>query len=1062
MKKISILLMLLMGVLLPWAASAQSVTIGEGTSTSQTLPANSYYNYAMSQQIYTADEINASGNITSIAFYNAGTSTGANNARKFDIYMAHTTKTDFESTSDWIALTDSDIVYHGTEDVTFTPNTWTTFTLNTQFAYNGTDNLVICVIDRSGDYTPSGTHNQYRVFSTSSEYQALYVQNDNYSSLTPDGHNGTSSLTGTRMTSKNQIILGGIQQTCAKPTNLTAALTQGNGTIATLSWTENGQATSWLLQVATNDAFTANLQSYTVNTTPSKDLTSLTAEQTYYARVQPACDNNNKYWSATCEFTPTDSYSVTVSVGTSTSSTAPLYGNYNSSYDQMIYTASQLETAGITGPCTINKIGFNSSAANENARNPIIYICQTDKSSFNSTTDFISINEFTKVYDFNDHSQWNITAGWNEFALDTPFDYDGSSNLVVAVHCGMASYKSTSFYCSTTTSTQVIYAYHDSTDPIPTTYEGNWANYPTTGASSTSYKGTSTSLPSLKLYYEPVTVDCAKPTGLAIVGSPTAHGVTVEWNAEAGETFDYAIELGTGIDPETVTYAGSITATSTTCSMSWNNLMYGDSDYTVFIRKDCGNGSYSTAATKVIHTAIACPAPTTLACTAVTANTATLSWTENGSATAWEICLNGDETNPNGINTSTQGVTVSGSTVTYVLPNLTAETVYTAKVRSVCGGIDGESDWSNTVSFEPTNKITIGEATSTSGYLPTNTNYEYSYTQQIYTVEELGTAGLIESIDFNMVSTSNYTRNLDIYMVTTDKSGFANNSDWITVTDADKVFSGNVSFAAQAWTTITLTNPFIYDGSQNVAIIVDDNSGVWSSRSFSTYTTNATQSHYAYQDDTNIAPSAPSASNNSTTTAKNWIRILKSELSGCVAPTGLTATVNGGHSVTIGWNQYGDVPSWNILYQIVGELDTHQRTVFENPYTFTDLQPETEYTFRVCANCDDTHHTWSSSSVNATTDVACPAPTLQPVSGITNNSATISWTGSEAGSFNVRYGNTTTAFFEDFEGGSMPTGWTTIDSDNDGYDWYYEQDNTTNPYSGTGIMTSASSIGSNE
>ena len=162
MKKLSTFLMLLMGVLLPWAASAQSVTIGEGTSTSQYLPSYSYYNYAMSQQIYTADEINASGNITSIAFYNAGTSTGANNARKFDIYMAHTTKTDFESTSDWIALTDSDIVYHGTADVTLTPNTWTTFTLDTQFAYNGTDNLVVCVIDRSGDYTPSGTHNMFR------------------------------------------------------------------------------------------------------------------------------------------------------------------------------------------------------------------------------------------------------------------------------------------------------------------------------------------------------------------------------------------------------------------------------------------------------------------------------------------------------------------------------------------------------------------------------------------------------------------------------------------------------------------------------------------------------------------------------------------------------------------------------------------------------------------------------------------------------------------------------------------------------------------------------------
>ena len=86
-------MMLLLALLVPWAANAQSVQVGDGTSTSSYLPGYSYYNYSLSQQIYTAEEIDASGNITSIAFYNGG----AEKSRKFDIYMAHTTKTAFDS-----------------------------------------------------------------------------------------------------------------------------------------------------------------------------------------------------------------------------------------------------------------------------------------------------------------------------------------------------------------------------------------------------------------------------------------------------------------------------------------------------------------------------------------------------------------------------------------------------------------------------------------------------------------------------------------------------------------------------------------------------------------------------------------------------------------------------------------------------------------------------------------------------------------------------------------------------------------------------------------------------
>ena len=48
-----------------------------------------------------------------------------------------------------------------------------------------------------------------------------------------------------------------------------------------------------------------------------------------------------------------------------------------------------------------------------------------------------------------------------------------------------------------------------------------------------------------------------------------------------------------------------------------------------------------------------------------------LGWTENGEATAWQICLNGDETN-----------LIEASTNPFTLTGLTPEMNYTAKVRA--------------------------------------------------------------------------------------------------------------------------------------------------------------------------------------------------------------------------------------------------------------------------------------------------------------------------------------------------------------------------------------------
>ena len=198
--------------------------------------------------------------------------------------------------------------------------------------------------------------------------------------------------------------------TCPKPTDLVC--TAYTATTATLSWTEKGTATNCVLQYSTDNTFATGVQSVNVSNTPSTQITGLTAETTYYAQVKADCGGGDESaWSTTCEFKP--SAYIIIGTGTNTDGYAPLYGNYNNSYDQMIYTASQLglEASKIT------KIGFNSLFDNSKPRTISIYMGHTTKSSFSSNSDFVSINDLTEVYS----GTWNITAGWNEFELTTPF-----------------------------------------------------------------------------------------------------------------------------------------------------------------------------------------------------------------------------------------------------------------------------------------------------------------------------------------------------------------------------------------------------------------------------------------------------------------------------------------------------------------------------------------------------------------------------------------------------------------------------------------------------------------
>lgn len=284
-------------------------------------------------------------------------------------------------------------------------------------------------------------------------------------------------------------------------------------------------------------------------------------------------------------------------------------------------------------------------------------------------------------------------------------------------------------------------------------------------------------------------------------------------------------------------------------------------DYTLTVT---GKGNYT--GTKEVPFNVYYPAPTELSCTNVTATTAIVTW-KDGIATKWAVEYSTDKTFE-----SAERLEVNEKTVT--LDPITSGEVYYVRVKAVYEG--QESDWSNVCSVEPTTKLLVGSGNNTSNSLPFSNWYYYGLTQQIYTAKELGNkAGSIMALDFFRTDNNLCNNTIEIYLVKTDKTMFTTSSDWISVTEADKVYDGKVQFESNQWTTIELTKPFDYDGVSNLALIVYDKKVSGDSygnyRAFRTFKGNDNQTLFfkSDRDDPTIRPTVTGGLSN----AKNQLRI---------------------------------------------------------------------------------------------------------------------------------------------------------------------------------------------
>jgi len=189
--------------------------------------------------------------------------------------MVNTDKEYFESKTDYVAVTNANLVYTGS--VSFVANDWTTITLTGDgFDYEG-GNLVIVVDDNTG--SDPGSTNWSSFTATSNQGLYFYQDGSNINPASPSASNNAVT------TSKNQIQIGIVPSNTPKPKNLTVSNISSSGT--TLAWDApaNATPTGYEYQCKTStDGWPTDWNSNGTNLTVT--LSELTASTDYNFRVR--------------------------------------------------------------------------------------------------------------------------------------------------------------------------------------------------------------------------------------------------------------------------------------------------------------------------------------------------------------------------------------------------------------------------------------------------------------------------------------------------------------------------------------------------------------------------------------------------------------------------------------------------------------------------------------------------------------------------------------------------------------------------------------------------------
>jgi len=293
MKKIYFLLTLIMSVTTLQLSAQDTLTVANGTMANSNIPVYGYYmDYqTRSQMIFPGNLLDdmVGSTISSITFYLASSPT-VEWTTTFDVRLGTCQETTFPSNDFLLNPTQS--IYSGTLTVA---NGKLTVTFSTPFLYSGGNLLMEFASLIPGNYSSA----------------SFYGITSNNSSISGTNLNDISAITPTRRNflPKTTFVYNINTAACQKPTAFSVSniTTQG----AMLTWTPDGNESSWDLYITESDAYPNANATPTISVTDTfYSITTLTSATTYYAYVRANCGTQQSSWKALSFQTLCDSIAV--------------------------------------------------------------------------------------------------------------------------------------------------------------------------------------------------------------------------------------------------------------------------------------------------------------------------------------------------------------------------------------------------------------------------------------------------------------------------------------------------------------------------------------------------------------------------------------------------------------------------------------------------------------------------------------------------------------------------------------------------------------------------------
>ena len=890
-----------------------TLTVADGTTTNSYVPVYGFYAdaYLRCQTIYTAGALDAAaagygmngGTITSLTYYLSSPASEAWTGT-WEVKLMEVTAS---TLSAFVDMTNATTVYTGTLD-----GSSSTLTINftTPYTYQG-GNLLIEVNETTiGNYKSASF---YGVSSTGASWQDYDY--DSWSDITGSVQNFVPKTTFT--------FTGGTAITCSPVQNLSIDANQTTSSSLTLTWTDaaNMGATYTVYNMADNSVVQSGINDTTYT------VTGLNANTNYTFGVEANC-------SAT-DVAAIMTVSGTTSCGSETMPWSENFDNWTSKSPCWSFLSGLLSEGNPTASAsawTLNStygsyITISGKALTMNLYSSNRYWAVTPPIEITSNGAFLGVDvavsawsSATPNYDDNDTLAFLIsTDNGTTYTLLQAIDHTQLNAL------------------GNTYTTLFI--------PV-SGYNGQTVRFAIYGGS---VSGTSPY--DNRIAIDNVTVgdaSCLPVTNLT-ASEVNSYGATLNWVGQANSYNIYNM-------------ADSSLVLTTSDTNVVINTLNPNTPYTLGVQADCGSAQ-GAMVTVSFTTLVTCPAPTNLAVTLTPGDgtVASLSWTETGTAQAWQICLNGDTNN-----------LIDVTTNPYDLSGLTPDTAYTAMVRANCD-VNDQSAWSNLVNFTPTNAyvITVNDGTSTNGYVPI---YGY-WCDNITKSQFIIPASSLSAMQFGMINKLTFhasnanvswgSAEFNVYVTETNETTVSALADYSTMT---QVYAGTLSISNNIM-EVTFTNPYLYMGGNLMIGFLQTVSGSFSSCSwYGVSATGASQGGYG----TSISQQD--------FLPKTTIAYTPGTQPSCLPVTNLTASNVTESSATISWSGTGD------SYTIIDMSDTSVvTTITDTTYDFTNLAPTTQYMFGVVSNCGADQ----SIMVTVSFTTACGAVAIPFTEGFEANSPTL-------------------------------------------------------------------------